>query len=763
MNNNFMYKYYKKYFYNIILMESNTILFSLLKNNKYDEFTNYLNKHTNIDLNIRDETSNYLLTYAIVKNNIDIVNLLFEKGCRIDITDQEGRSLMYLPIKFGYNEIIKLILDYDKSNIGISIVDFKDKFSNIPLHYAVFFKNIYAIDILIKNNSNLNTVDENGNNALHLSIYSKNYDICKKIIENDVNINSKTSTGETPLHLACNFELIDIIKLLITNGADIDAQDYNNEITPLMYAITINNKNIAKLLINNKANPNIQDFIGNTAIHYAIIEENYEILLDMFKIDQNKIQPNVNIHNINGKLPIHLLLEKEKVSENIITHDLILNSNLNLQDDKGNTPLHLICKQNIWKSYKDILIKKKLNIFIVNYENKMPISYINKNEITEFINMISESYLYILRNYNFTWKEDWENLCNKELFYDKLNDNELKIITKYIKKNDVNNNEICHKIVHDKLNNIYKSQNQKCDYTSYPQKISKKCINIQSISKIEACSFVGVTLDILIGLIYLLQKFNYVCSTIPSNFKINKDLCNYYTNLGIKTNTKCEFFNFEIVWIHKKLFFSENFIQNFNKCLNDIKIRFIIIPLGIEIKEGSHANYLIFDKKTYEMERFEPYGSSSPYKFNYSSKLLDNILSFKFHEINDEIKYISPEIYLPKISFQYFDIYESKTGKIGDPGGFCALWSIWYTEMRLTYPDIPRESLVRKLLKEIKLKNISFKNIIRNYSSNITTIRDDIFKKSDITINDWLNDQYNEEQYTKIIDEISKMLTKHVK
>ena len=108
--------------------------------------------------------------------------------------------------------------------------------------------------------------------------------------------------------------------------------------------------------------------------------------------------------------------------------------------------------------------------------------------------------------------------------------------------------------------------------------------------------------------------------------------------------------------------------------------------------------------------------------------------------------------------FQYFDVYESKTAKIGDPGGFCALWSIWYTDMRLKYPDIKRKKLVSKLLKEIKANNISFKNLIRNYSINITSIRDQIFSKANITINDFLNDQYTKEQFDTITEEILKIL-----
>ena len=309
-----------------------------------------------------------------------------------------------------------------------------------------------------------------------------------------------------------------------------------------------------------------------------------------------------------------------------------------------------------------------------------------------------------------------------------------------------------------KLYDIYKNNNSKCNYGSYPQKKNKKCSIINEYENTEICTFVGIAIDILFGLIYLLQTHKEACTTMTSNFVVNDDLCQYYANMQIKINSKCEFLNFEIVWIYKKLFFSDRFEENFKKCLDNISVRFIIIPLGIEIKEGNHANYLIFDKKTFELERFEPYGSSSPFKFNYNSKLLDSILTFKFNEIDQKIKYISPSCFLPKIGFQYFDAYESKTQKIGDPNGFCGLWTIWYCDMRLKFPDINRKSLFDKLLKETKIKNLSFKNLIRNYSQNIIAIRDNIFASANITINDWLNDNYTDEQYKKIISKISNLI-----
>jgi ankyrin repeat protein len=144
--------------------------------------------------------------------------------------------------------------------------------------------------------------------------------------------------------------------------------------------------------------------MGNNAIHYAIIEESNEILYELTNSDKYSIKPNFNIHNISGKLPLHILLYKDKVNENETTKKIIYYTDLNFQDNEGNTPMHLLCKKNIWKTYSDIIIKKKLDVFIKNNKNIRPIDLIDKKELNEFIDLVSHSYLYILRNYNFVWK-----------------------------------------------------------------------------------------------------------------------------------------------------------------------------------------------------------------------------------------------------------------------------------------------------------------------------------------------------------------------
>ena len=740
-------------------MNNNIILFDMIKDHQWEKFIEYLKNNEDVDVNIRDETDNYLINYAILFNKIDAVSILIHRGSKLDITDTDGRSILYIPIKYAFNKILDLLLHFNETNIGISLIDIKDMNENIPLHYAIHNKNTYAIKTLLEYNSDVNMVDSNGSNSLQLAIMNRNIDAVKLILSNDININNRTNTGETALHMATNQQLYEVAEMLINKNINIDIQDYEHEFSALDYCIVHNNAKLTALLVKNDANVNTQDFFGNTPLHYAIKEENYEIVTILTKSTYSKGKINYNLYNIDSQLPIHVMFEKniDKVAN--FLELFIENSDLNFQDIDNRSAIHyMIIKGNIWKKYKDILVKKKLDVFISDNDGKRPIDYVANDDIDEFLDLVENSYLYILRNRNVKWTVEWENMCNKELFIDKMSKDELTKLRKKIDTFD-KNKDVCRTLIRDKLISIYKNKDSKCNYSSFPSKLQSKCIDITEGPKVEMCTFTGINIDVLFGLIYLLNKYDYAASTLDKNFNNNKELCNYYKSVGITSSSRCEFINFEIIWVLQKIYLSSTFKESFKKSIANKKKRFIIIPLGIEMKKGSHANYLVYDKEVKELERFEPYGSSPPYQFDYNPGLLDNIIKYKFREIDNQIKYFPPSSYIPKIGFQYFDVLEGSE-YIADPGGFCALWSIWYVDQRLLYSDVNRRSLIKKLIKSIKIKNISFKKIIRNYSKDIIDIRDRVLNKIGLTINNWINDEYTQKQFDELTREISNIISK---
>lgn len=735
-------------------------LFKLLKSHKWTEFINYTNKlHKDFDFNIRDNHNEYLLTYAILYNRFDIVKFLVDKNIRIDIIDNEERSIIYICIKYSYNDILKYILEKNKENIGINILDIKDKVQKIPLHYAIQKKNIDIVKLLLDYGSNPNTFDNNGYNSLHLAIFSRDYDICKLVIEYIGNINYKCNSGETSLHISTNLKLLDISKLLIDNNININIHDNTHEFTALHYICTNNQLELLKYIIKNNENDidlNKQDIFGNTGLHYAIMEENYGIVSELFLL--NNI--NFNLWNIDEKIPFHLFLDNYNDRYENLINIFIEKSNLSIKDNNGNNCLFYLVNLELWKKYKNILEIKKIDIYTSNKKNVSIIDIIKNKDIDLFYDLVVKSYLYRLKLNPSLWKTEWENICSREF---DLSEEENKNMKKVFKKTLSNKKELeieCYKItkknIIDNINKI-KSGEKICGLSSYPLLKNNVCIKLSEGETLSICTFTGSTLDVLLGLLYLLEKHDKSCSTLSSDFIENKNIYDFYKSIGVLMNSRSEFLNFEIVWINNKLYLIDKFFDNIKKCINN-NAELIIIPLGIEMKEGSHANYIIYDVKNKIIERFEPHGSTTPPGLNYNPELLDSILFSRFNDFDDNLVYLKPKDYLPKIGFQLLDIFESKKKKIGDPAGFCALWAIWYVDMRLTYSDISPQKLVNKLIKSIKSNNISVKNMIRNYAVNIIKIRDDILSSASIDINNWINDEYTESQLDMVIDKIKEKI-----
>lgn len=731
-------------------MEHNKFLFDMVRDKKWDKLVKHVTDNINIDLNIQDQYGNFLISYVIAHNEPAVVKVLLSNGAHIDYIDKEGRTALFTPIKYNYSKMVDVILQHDAKMVGLSIIDMKDHRGNVPLHYAIMYKNKNMARKILDAGSDPNVIDNDGNTSLHMAVQSSDVPTCRLLLNNTANVNARNLAGESPLHIACNVQNIDIIHMLVEQKADVNTRDFDNNITSLMYAVNLNNVNITKYLLDHGADPNIQDFIGNTVIHYAIIEENYQILHAILE----KTNINFNLFNIDGKIPMHLVVEKQTQIDTKDYHRIIHESNLNMPDNSGNTPLHFLVMTGKWKTITTELKKKKLNLVLANKKGRRPIDYVPTNDQDDIINLCVNSYLYCLRHYNALWEHEWEIICGKE----QMDPKEQEILDKYVKGKRKNNTDTCRQIIHDKMIRMLKTTASTCSETTYPRKKNKQCVKMNYSTDVEFCGFTGITMDILLGLVYLLRKFPGACSTMPHNFTHNQNLCEYYRIIGVSTTLRCDFFNFEIVWLERKIFFTDKFDEYFSKCVNQSTSRFIIIPMGIEMREGNHANYLIYDIKHKELERFEPYGSHPPYNFNYNALLLDDILASRFQSIDNDIKYVSPLDYLPKIGFQYLDVIEKKTQKLGDPGGFCAVWSIWYCEMRMIYSGIDRKTLVNKLMKEIKTNSVSYRDLIRNYASTIVHLRDKVLQAAGININNLLNDQITHEQLQTIVDEITKLL-----
>jgi len=695
-------------------METTKTIFDLIKNKNFESAIGIMKKDNNFDVNIRDNNNTYLVQYAIMYNNKLLIEFLLKRNCKLDFIDDEGHSVLYTPIKYGYIDILEILLS-NTNNIGIPLVDIVDRNGNLPIHYSLYYDNTDVFDILIKYTLQYNKLNNDGYAPLHLSIKKKNYYVLEKLVKmtDNVNINFQTKIGETGLHLACNYNDDKSVSMLLTNTLiNVDIIDFENQITPLMYAVALNNINIIKILLTKTPILDIQNVDGNTALHVAIIETN-DIIANILI----NITVNFNLTNIDGMTPLHLLLNqsiKDLSNINKYNMDLLLNkTKLNKQDMDGNTVWHILSINDTWFNYRNILKYKKNNLFIKNSQNLTPYDMLkNSKHFDILLNIIIDSYYNLLIDNKIEYLSDWENKCS-------LKKKDIKECKDYIKNNILTNNK------------------------SVPDKKTLYCmLEIDAGKNILFTTFTGSSIDVICGLKKLHDDYNIMSTLNNKNLIKNQELDKYYKQLGIRKNDN-DFLNFEIQWLYQNIFYPENMENIINLFIKSTKFNFFIIPIGIEIENGAHANILIYDRKNNILERFEPNGSDEPPNFNYNYKLLDTLLNNYFKKYFKNMTYLTPNIFIPKIGFQAFESIESsKNKKIGDPTGFCAAWCLWYVTNRLKYDKLSPDKLIKNLITHIKYNNLSFKNIIRNFSKFINDYRDNILSKLKLDINSWLNNQY---------------------
>ena len=690
------------------------MIIELIKNKNIKELKDKIIRDPNINLNIKDENYNYFIYYVLLYNLEDVLDLALERNIRLDILDSDGKNILFVPIKFSYNSILKKLLIYDSNKIGINILDLKDKLGLLALHYSIIFNNYEAFKLLMEFKSNILINNNQDLNSFHIAIQYDRMNFFLDLLNNIADLNFHTRDKENLIQFCITNDKIDFIKYIVKKKININSQENLHGLTALHQIIIQNNKTITVLLISYGAKIDIADFYGNTSLHYAISEKNNDIIKVLCNYN-----PNYNLTNIDGNTPLHIYLSNNKNENFYLQKDilkiLIKNTDLNIQNNDGITCLKMIIELNLFLEYENILKDKELNFFIKdNYDQDLSSSLNNEN----IFEIAIEAYYNTLIKNEVNLVEDWEKWCSISLI-EKL---------KSLKINKSEPIDICK----EKIKEVIRKEKR-----TLPKYNNLNLVLDNGIF-MNNCFYTGIPLDILSGLLYLNKSFkNTVGLILDYPLTLNQELENYYQKIGIDFPFKMEFSNCEILWSFQKIFFPTYFDYEFQKKFEDKSVKFIVIPLGIELHNGSHANILIIDKDNKKIERFEPNGSNYPLGLNYNPNLLDSILENKFIDYNLEL--VKPIDYLPTIGFQILEnLEESKCKRIGDPNGFCGVWCTWWAYHRLKNPKINSKELVVSLIQAIKMGPKSFKNLIRNFSYYIVEIRDNLLKKFNVDINDWM-------------------------
>jgi ankyrin repeat protein len=240
------------------------------------------------NINVKDNSYMTALMHSL-KNNNNTYNYIFNNGGEYVDTDISDKTVLMYACLSKDKDIDKFIITLINKGVDINAKDFKYMTALMYILNEEYKPNI--VRLFLEKGADVNATDIYENTALIKAITIPNIDIdiIKLILKKGADVNAKDNEGKTALMYASIRDDYDvdtkietkntgIVKLLLENGAKINDVDKTGK-TALMNGILHgHNREVVFYLITHRADLNIVDGDKTTALMYAVIKNDYDIV-----------------------------------------------------------------------------------------------------------------------------------------------------------------------------------------------------------------------------------------------------------------------------------------------------------------------------------------------------------------------------------------------------------------------------------------------------------------------------------------------------
>ena len=289
------------------------------------------------------------------------------KGCG-------GRSLLDAAAEGGNEGVVSTLL---RAGCSADLNVVSGRKNTTALHRACKVGHSAAAHTLLVEGADVGIVDSDRRSGLHHALRGGHQEMARHVLAAGADINAKDRAGDTPLHLAANLDDDQLVCTLLRRGACVDVANTDG-CTALLVAVEHGRISPAEALLKAGADPNVrskrrrrlsplylarrnlamtklllkhgadvksQDDIGFTALHWAanngvpsVIDALVEGGADL---EARSSGLSVNGIDFEGFTPLHTAAYY-KVGTMVALLDK--GGSINVKDDNGLTPLHVVCK-----------------------------------------------------------------------------------------------------------------------------------------------------------------------------------------------------------------------------------------------------------------------------------------------------------------------------------------------------------------------------------------------------------------------------------
>ncbi|XP_055531768.1 uncharacterized protein LOC129722390 [Wyeomyia smithii] len=337
-----------------ITTESGETALMLSLTNGYPLAAKYLMTET-LNLAAVDSSGNTALHLAASSGYLELVKQLITKGAMVDQRIARTKTAFKPP---SYENLLK-------ENLNIDAVDDEGQ---TALHLAAESGHTAIIKLLVAAKANVDASNASKRTALMLSSYEGHPDAVEYLITKTINVDAVDSYGQTALHLAAScghFVVHDwcyneeeylavagskkpaysaVVKLLLTKNPNLEAADFDG-LTALHLAVKSDHLQIVTQLIAAGARINARGGFEQTALHLAVKTGRVAILQRLLEAGADT---NVTTDGYTA-LMLAIYWEKTEAANWLLTKT----TNINAVGSDGKTTLYLAAE----KGFIDIMQK----------------------------------------------------------------------------------------------------------------------------------------------------------------------------------------------------------------------------------------------------------------------------------------------------------------------------------------------------------------------------------------------------------------------
>jgi len=277
--------------------------------------------------NTEDDFSEYGNRKKILQTSDPFLNKFYNIASEkieeeVDISEEEKEKLVLKESGYEYSEVgyAKAIESGDEINLvrfifsGMSPTKLTYD-DNSTLYYALKSKSPKIFDLLLKYGADINYTNARSQNILLQAIELGYNEMIPKIVSSGVNLMFVDHNGWSALHYAIENKDIKTIFLLIKEAPAL--LNYKNKIgnTPLLLTLDKAYKDkdkelvvLAKMLLQKEKYLNVTNAVGNTALHFSTLSNDYELTKLILEKGANP-----NIENVKGWRPIDIAVKNKNV------------------------------------------------------------------------------------------------------------------------------------------------------------------------------------------------------------------------------------------------------------------------------------------------------------------------------------------------------------------------------------------------------------------------------------------------------------------